>query len=249
VTIFIILAIVIAAVLLIIFYPRIKIYVTPATPAGYVEDCVNERLGTFIEDSAGKGGRANPENFIMYQGKEIGYLCYTNEYYKMCVMQTPFLKQSFETEIEKYLAPIAEKCVNEMASDFQEKGYQAIVNSKNVSVEILPKNVKIIVNAPITLTKESTQSFNKFIIAKNSKMYDLLMISQSILNYEARYGDSNPETFMLYYPDIRVEKLKQGDGSKIYIVSDRNTNEKFVFATRSLSWPAGYGLDEKYVRI
>ena len=47
---------------------------------------------------------------------------------------------------------------------------------------------------------------------------------------------------MLLYPNIKVEKLKQEDGSKIYIITSRDTNEKFVFASRSLSWPAGFSL-------
>jgi len=77
-------------------------------------------------------------------------------------------------------------------------------------------------------------------------MYDLVMISTSILNFEARYGDSNPLSFMVYYPSLWIDKLKQGDGTKIYILTDLNTGESFTFASRSLSWPAGYGIGEKH---
>ena len=65
----------------------------------------------------------------------------------------------------------------------------------------------------------------------------MLMIASSILNYEARYGDSDIWTYMIYYPDYRIEKFKQDEGSKIYTITNRNTGKQFTFATRSLSWP------------
>ena len=69
--------------------------------------------------------------------------------------------------------------------------------------------------------------------------YDIIMIASAIQDFEAEYGDSNPETYMALYPNIRIEKLKQSDGTKVYIISDRNTLEKMQFATRSLAWPPG----------
>jgi len=248
-TIFIILAvIVVAAVLFVVFYPQIKTIVSPVTPSGYVEDCISKELDNAVVKVSETGGSINPENTMNYLGKPIEYLCYTAEYYKTCVMQQPLLKQHVEEEIANYIKPIAERCVNELVSNYEEKGYNVNLKKGNVSVEIIPHNVVVNVNSVLTLDKESTQYFSGFKVAKNSEMYDLLMISQSILNWEARYGDSAPETFMLYYPDLKVEKLKQGDGSKIYIVANREAKESFIFATRSLSWPAGYGSDEKFVK-
>ena len=36
-------------------------------------------------------------------------------------------------------------------------------------------------------------------------------------------------------------KIVMTEGSKIYILTNTKTKDKFTFATRSLSWPAGYG--------
>lgn len=71
-------------------------------------------------------------------------------------------------------------------------------------------------------------------------MYDLIMIASSIANYEAKYGDADSLTYMLYYPDIKVEKKEQSDGSRVYILTNKPTNEKFIFASRSIVWPPGY---------
>jgi len=100
----------------------------------------------------------------------------------------------------------------------------------------------------MTITKENSQSFSEFTVMKRSGMFDIISIAESILNWEARLGDSNPETFMIYYPNLRIQKLKQGDGSKIYTIADRETKEEFMFASRSLSWPAGYGFDQPLVK-
>ena len=90
----------------------------------------------------------------------------------------------------------------------------------------------------------NTNKFDNFVVESKSRLYDLVSIATSILNWEARYGDSETTLYMAYYPDIKVEKNLRDDGTKIYTLSDRNTKDKFVFATRSVAWPAGYGEDE-----
>jgi len=45
---------------------------------------------------------------------------------------------------------------------------------------------------------------------------------------------------MVLYPSTKVEKLKQGDGTTIYKISDRNTLESFNFASRSVVFAPGY---------
>lgn len=248
VTIFIILAIVIVAVLLIIFYPRIKVLITPLTPTQYVDDCVKKEISPILEKISNQGGSINPQNSLQYADKEIEYLCYTNEYYKTCTMQQPLLKQHVEQEITNAIKDKAEACVDEMKSNYESRGYRVSLKNGGVSVEIVPHAIKVIIEGPMVVQKESTQSFDKFIITQQSEIYDSLLIAQSILNYEARYGDSAPETFMLMFPDLRITKLKQSDGSKIYNITNTESREQFIFASRSLSWPAGFGFEEKYIR-
>jgi hypothetical protein len=48
---------------------------------------------------------------------------------------------------------------------------------------------------------------------------------------------------MNYYHDLKVEKKKQLDGTNIYILTDRNNENKFQFASRSVAWPPGYGAE------
>ena len=66
------------------------------------------------------------------------------------------------------------------------------------------------------------------------------MIASSISNWEAKYGDSETMNYMIYYPNLKVEKKKQGDGTTIYIITDKESEDKFMFASRSLVLPAGF---------
>jgi len=239
-TVFIIIALIIIAAILIILYPRIRVYVSPVTPSGFMQDCMSQYVDEILEKIEKQGGSYAPENIIYYDGNTVEYLCYTNEYYKTCKQQQPLLRQHIEQEISDYLKPRVEQCINQLASDYESKGYQVSIKKSEVSAAVNSGNIKITANSPVTLSKASTESYEKFTINKLSELYNLVMIAGSILNWEARYGDSNPETYMIFYPNVKVEKLKQQDGSKIYILTDRETNEQFTFATRSLSWPVGY---------
>jgi hypothetical protein len=42
-----------------------------------------------------------------------------------------------------------------------------------------------------------------------------------------------------YYHDLKVEKKKQIDETSIYILTNRDTGEKFQFASRSYAFPPG----------
>lgn len=240
VTIFIIIAVVIIGIaLIIVFYPRIMTSFTPQTPGDFVQECINEKVSPLLSSILLQGGNLNPENYILYQDIKIDYLCYTTENYKTCSMQQPFLKQQIESQINENMKVDVENCLNSLVSDYRGKGWQVTEKKGGIETSIVPGSVKLTLNTQITLTKESTQTFDKFNVVVNSEVYDLIMIAESILNYEARYGDSTPDDYMMYYPDIKIEKLKQGDGSKIYILTSQDTGEEFMFATRSLVLPAG----------
>ena len=111
----------------------------------------------------------------------------------------------------------------------------------DLNVELLPKRIVVTFNRSLTLTKEESQKYSSFVVILNNNLYELVSIANSILNWEARYGDSETTTYMDYYHDLKVEKKKQSDGTTIYILTDRNNQNKFQFASRSIAWPPGIG--------
>ncbi len=250
VTLFIIIALVIIAMiaLLAYFWNDIKSITVEVTPQKYIETCMDEPIKNSVTSVFQHGGTSEPKNFILYGGKKIEYLCYTNEYYKTCVMQKPLLKDSIEKELNSLLRSSAQNCIASLKQEMESKGYA--VNQGSIRTDILTNitfnKADFIINSPIVFTKgDSSQSFSNFIISKKSRLYDLIMSAVYILNWEARYGDFDILTFMLSYPDLRLEKIKQSEGSKIYILSSRSTLEEFTFASRSLSWPPGFAIGER----
>jgi len=79
-------------------------------PGGFLENCIEDKLIEGIKLISSQGGYiGNPLNrtFKFSDEKEytdISYLCYTNLYYKPCVMQVPFLKQKFSSELKMAIA-------------------------------------------------------------------------------------------------------------------------------------------------
>jgi len=185
----------------------------------------------------------------MYGGEKVEYLCYTNQYYQTCVMQQPLLRQHVEREILDYIKPEALSCINNLKQNLRKKGWQVSQDREDISISIVPNKIEITVSGFSAVKEDIGERYDKFVVEKKSQLYNLIMLATSILNWEARYGDSDIKTYMLYYPNMKVEKYKQEDGSKIYTLTYTPTKEKFVFASRSLSWPAGYGLGQTHKSI
>jgi len=245
ITIFIIIAIVIVAlgILLYMFYPQIKstLGIGPQNPSEYIQDCISEDLENSVNKLSLQGGSLTPRHYIAYNGKKIEYLCYTQEYYKTCVMQQPMLKKHIEEEIENAIKNKAKECFNDLKESYRKKGYSVNLRQGDISVELLPKRIAVAFDNSLTLTKEGSEKYDSFKVVLNNNLYELVSIANSILNWEASYGDSETTTYMNYYHDLKVEKKKQSDGTTIYILTDRNNQNKFQFASRSIAWPPGYG--------
>lgn len=250
VTVFIIIALVIIASVILIsyFWNDIKTINVETSPQKYLESCMGEPIKNSLSTILSQGGVVENKNFYFYNNKKIEYLCYTNEYYKTCVNQYPFLKDSVEKELGNLLRPFATACLDSLKKEMENKGYtvNSASSKSDLSVNITLNKVDYTIDNSVVFKKaDSSQSFTSFKITKNSKSYDLLMSAVYIINWEARYGDFDTLTFMMSYPDLRLEKQKQSDGSKIYILSSRSTLEVFNFASRSISWPPGFAVDER----
>ncbi len=241
-SIFIIIAIVIviALVTLLLFRDDIAEVVNPTGTQEYIRDCAKEATLEALGKIEEQGGSIQPENSLMYQGNEIEYICYTEDYYSKCVMQKPFLKQSIEEELASYIEPKVRECFRSMESRLQGSGSEVKINEIKVETSLVPNSVAVTIRAPTTITREGAISFNNFRTSVKSEIYELTMLASSISNYEARYGDSESLFYMMYYPDMRVNKIERNGGSRVYVLTHKPTSERFVFAMRSIAWPQGY---------
>lgn len=243
VTIFIIIAIVIVglAVLIYFLFPSIRSNITGETqsPSQYIDTCMREKIEETIEVISLQGGSTNPQSYYLYEDNKIAYLCYTNEYYKLCTVQEPFVKEKIEREIVLGIEESANSCFESMIANYRNEGYDVSISYGDRYAELLPERVVVTFNNNLTLTKGETSEFKNFNVILTSRLYELTSIATSIIQKEATYGDVDQTIYMDLYSYIKAEKKKQTDGTTIYIITDRDSGNKFEFASRSLAFPPG----------
>lgn len=242
-TIFVIVALVLVGmvVLAYLFFPRILVTlgISSENPNAFIQNCMESKMGEVVEKISLQGGSLAPENYILYQDNKIQYLCYTREYYVPCVMQQPMLNQKIESEIARGIKNPADECFEAMKKSFERQGYSVNLKRGDSVIELLPKKISIAFDNDLTLTKDSAKRYEKINVFLDNNLYELAGIADSILNWEARYGNAETTIYMNYYHDLKIEKLLQGDGSKIYILTNRNSGNKLQFATRGVVMPPG----------
>lgn len=239
---FIIALAIIAVVIAVMVYPKIKPGATEdvaTNPQGYISSCLKPLIVDEIAQRAEHGGEINPEAFVLYKGQKIKYLCYSSEYYKTCVVQEPLVKERIEENLNKDMQAEAEKCVNLLVQAYENEGYKVSKTNSKIDISINPDKISVIINSPMTVTKESSRAYTSFEFDFPSRYYEILYITSSIIDYEATFGNSETSTYLNYYPDISISKDQLEDGTRIYKITNTLTNESFAFASRSLAWPPG----------
>lgn len=240
-TVFIILGIIlVAGILVFFFYVKPDFFKTSTELS--VDTCIKDAVNSEIENLVLTAGVINPQFNYMYQDENITFVCYTDEYYKPCVVQVPFLQSNFEQSLNRKTSEKIKQCYRDATAELRAEGYEVISGQIQSNVIIQPKSILVRVSSPITVSSQgSSQSFEKYDVEMPSDLFDLLSIADSVLQFESTYGDSNTLSYMAYYPDFIVDKIRRDDGIKIYVI-DNKKDLKFKFATRSYVWPPGYGI-------
>lgn len=247
VTIFILIGVVIVVmgILIYLFYPQIKTTLgfEADNPSAFIQECLEEEIANNLELLSLQGGSLEPGHYILYDNEKVEYLCYTGEYYKTCVVQQPMLKSHIESEIKQGIKERATECFDNLKKNYIRKNYGAELKEGEINIELLPKRVIARFNHSLVLTKDATETYDSFDVIVHNNIYELVSVANSILKWETSYGDAETTTYMNYYHELKVEKKKQSDGSTVYILTDRNNQNKFQFASRSVAWPPGYGTE------
>src|SRR3989344_814198 len=238
VTIFVILAVIIVAVVIVIFaFPQANVFSSSLNPSSYLRTCIEPEIENIKNTLSEQGGYSNPDNYAVYNDLKLQYLCYTSDFYTPCYVQQPLLLKHLQDEMKKYIEPRAKQCFEDLKSQYERRGYDVRSGNSQIDVSIVPQRISVDFVAPLTIIKEDTQTFQKFSVAIESEWYYLINTAVNIIQYESTFGDSETSLYMSYYPNLKIEKTRRDDGSTIYQLSDVTTSDKFAFATRSLVWP------------
>lgn len=244
VTLFVIAAIIIIGVVVAVFLaPRINFLAGDVEPNSYLRNCIEDDARESMERLAMQGGYPNPENYVTYQDEKFTYLCYTAEEYKPCIVQQALIKKNFEDQIRMQIEPRARQCYNDLKESYESRGFDVTGSPGDLNVSFVPGRLNLEFLSPMTVTKENTQTFTKFSTSIDTEMYGLLLTAGSIVEFESTLGDTETLTYIQYYPDLSIEKIKR-DGDTLYTLSNVVSGDEFQFATRSLVWPEGYGVQK-----
>ena len=240
-TIFIIIAIIIVALAAFIFFvfPKITSNVTSTSPQGFIQDCIDDDIEEKVKIISLNGGNFENEFYAEYFGEKIEYLCYTSDNFKTCSMQKPLLEDHVESEIKNAINEKTNECFDSLTEGYKKSGFIVDLQKNDFEVKLFPGKIVTTFDYSLSLTKGASDKYDEFEISLDSKLYELVSIAESILDLEATYGDSDVSLYMDVHLWLKAEKMKQTDGTTIYILTDRDTGNKFRFASRSMTWPPG----------
>lgn len=214
-------------------------------PKQFLKTCLEGDSKQILEQLGKQGGSINPELYYTYKNEKIEYLCYSELEYSTCVVQRPLLIQHVTSELKREIKDSVNLCINDLNEYFKNRGYSVEMSNTGFELEMIPKNIRVSVNGTLLLTKGGeTRRYTDLQIDLDHNLYTLLVIAQDITYLESILGDSETTTYMNYYPNVKVEKLKRTDGTKIYTLTEREDGTVFRFVSKSLNWPAGTGWGE-----
>lgn len=245
VTIYIIITIIIVAAILLILFLRKNagpdIPVGPeAIPESILDTCIKDKVKEGIRLIGDNGGDIDPDNFISYKLSEqqfahkFSYLCYYEGFNLPCIPQQPALISHVQEELKEFITGEVENCFDNLTLTLSEQGN--IVDAQyNGFILNLSKNfVNLKIFGELVLTKSGeTSRHENFEIKIPSKIYGLTRAANEIADQEARFCNFNTLGYMLIYPELKMgPPTIAHEGSKIYIVQNRQTKEEFRFAVR-----------------
>lgn len=252
VTIFIIVAVIIVALIALFFLIRTDVipiinHGPDENPESFLESCIKDKIRETANKIAIQGGYIQNKFNITFkfeeegQFQDISYLCYNQNYYLPCINQEPMFIQHLKKEIENEIENDVEGCFSDLASSLEKDGYVVDVDYKGFKVELMPKKVILDIDGEMTLTKtDETRKEKDFRVSINTRFYDLAVVVQEIVNQEARFCNFDQLGFMFFYPKFDIEQFITSDSIIIYTVKHRDTQERFRFAIRGCVIPPGF---------
>ncbi len=248
VTIFIIIAVIIIAVITLFFLirgesPIDMLRPSMPEPQSAIEQCTKDATSEAIAIMLPQGGYINPENYKLYNNNKIAYLCYNQNYYYPCINQEPMYIKQLKKEIHNYIEPKIRDCFYSLKQEYRERNYGVSDGLLSFEIDLKPKTVEINIQKKFEIKKgDETRKFETFKVRLLSPLYDLALVAGEIASQEAKYCYFEYLGYSLLYPSISVEKNQVGSeetASKIYTIKDKFSGKELLIAIRSCAMPGG----------
>jgi len=131
-------------------------------------------------------------------------------------------------------------CLKKLYSDFEDENYEVRINPGILELNIKKDGIAARLNETIYFSKnEESYSITGFDVSYGTKLYDMIKLIQTIVNYETVLCEFNKANWMNSNNDIVVTSTRTSDQTKIYTLRDRLTNREIKFAIKTCVLPAG----------
>jgi len=244
-TIFVIVAIVIvAAVILIVTLTRKNVSLREQNfdnPETYLSSCLRERSTIILKDIFENGGFIGSNNTILYKGNQITYLCKNLNNFEPCINQYPLYVSQIEKEFNKIIQSDSKQCFSSLKEGLIEKGYEVDLGDVNTYAQLNPGKISIKINTSLTILKNDvSKNFNNFETYVSTDLQGIAVIVNEIISQESKWCHFSNDGFMALYPDYDVRIYMMEDSTKIYNVKNKKTGEELSMAVRGCVLPSGW---------
>lgn len=244
-TIFVIIAIVIVAILIILFVFRKNVekpidFNEGSNSVPFVEGCARDSAKEALDLMLPQGGFVNPKNYISYNHINITYLCENVGYFEPCVNQHPVFLNEIRDEIYDYSYNDIDECFLSFKDEMESKNKQVEIGEMNLSYELAPNRVKIKIDRNMKITDgDKISNLNNFEVEIMHPVYELANVANEIASQEAKYCYFEYVGYMLTYPQFTIAENTLSDSTKIYSIKDNKSGKELNIATRGCAIPAG----------
>jgi len=246
VTIWVIVAVAIVAVIGFIFFisgrPTL-ISGAQINPNSYIDTCMKDAAAEALEKMLPQGGFVDANgNSKMHDDIDVSYLCYTSSYYFPCINQHPAYLNELKNEIVNYVQPRTEQCFNDMKTAMEKQGYSVTFDSPvSLDAEIMPEKVRVSAARKMSAAKQgTTQAYSDFEAEIPSSLFELANVAVKIVNDEAQYCTFGYVGYMAAYPQFDIQLDRMSDSTKIYTIKDLDTNNEMNIAIRGCASAPGF---------
>lgn len=243
-TLFVILGIVIVGTILFFFIfrrpPSIDRGQSLDNPEDFLDSCVKDVIIKELDYQLERGGFES-QNSILFEDKEINYLCKNINYYQPCVNQHPLLINEVKKNLEITSTEKIKDCLGILENEFKSKGYSFEGGIVSPEIEFKPGVVSVDIGSDLIITKgDYVKSFDNFKIFIKYPAYDLIFVASEIASQEASTCYFNVEGFMTLYREYDIKKFSAPNITEIYKIEYRDTKDVMNIATRGCVIPPGF---------
>lgn len=246
VTIWIIVGVIIIAIVaLFVILFRIGILPSPLNPSvdknpnSFLRSCLEEDVQKAEQKMMVQGGSLNPELSKTFMFTEEGipynitYLCYSQDTFHKCVNQKPGLLLQMGEEMANALQDNVVECFDDLESSYKNAGYDVSISGSGHTVTIQEGEIVVSIEKTVKLSKGDEGSILKdFRVTFPSNLYDFTVIASEIVNSETTKCDYDIQQFLKLNPYKNLAKIRTVDGSDIYTITERSSEEFFRFAVK-----------------